>query len=197
MIFFIIIICIIIILGIKNYKVTQEDKRREEYIKKQEDIERQENIRKQENLRKQEHIRQKEYIKQQETYYPYHKKYLLTPNEYYFYKKLKSITEPLNLQILAKIRIADLIEVNKGLSPSEWGKYFGKIKAKHIDFAIADDMKIVLIIELDDRTHQKQDRIKRDMFVDDALSQTGYTIIRTYGDIQQIKSFLESSKIRA
>ena len=28
--------------------------------------------------------------------YPFHSKYLLTKNEYYFYNKLKSVTEPLN-----------------------------------------------------------------------------------------------------
>lgn len=130
--------------------------------------------------------------KRYQTYYPYHKKYLLTKNEYYFYKKLKEITEPLNLQILAKIRLADLIEVNKGLDSRKWGMYFGKIKAKHIDFAIAEDMKIIALIELDDYTHKREDRQERDIFVNDVLAQTGYTLIRTYGDIQQIKQFLES-----
>lgn len=125
-------------------------------------------------------------------YFPYHKKYLLTKNEYYFYKKLKEVTEPLNLQILAKIRLADLIEVNKGLDSKQWGIYFGKIKAKHIDFAIADNMKVIALIELDDYTHSRSDRQERDIFVNDVLAQTGYTLIRTYGDIQQIKQFLES-----
>lgn len=128
----------------------------------------------------------------QKIYYPYHKKYLLTKNEYYFYKKLKEVTEPLNLQILAKIRLADLIEVNKGLDSQKWGMYFGKIKAKHIDFAIAEDMKIIALIELDDYTHQRADRQERDIFVNNVLDQTGYVLIRSYGDIQQIKKFLES-----
>lgn len=136
--------------------------------------------------------KRKEESKKQKIYYPYHKKYLLTKNEYYFYKKLKEITEPLNLQILAKIRLADLIEVNKGLDSQKWGMYFGKIKAKHIDFAIAEDMKIIALIELDDYTHQRADRQERDIFVNNVLDQTGYVLIRTYGDIQQIKNFLES-----
>lgn len=38
--------------------------------------------------------------------YPYHQKYLLTKNEYYFYKRMTDITNPLNLQILAKIKIS-------------------------------------------------------------------------------------------
>lgn len=125
-------------------------------------------------------------------YYPYHKKYLLTKNEYYFYRKLKPIADKYNLQILTKIRLADLIEVNQGLPPREWGKYFAKIKAKHVDFAIADDMKIVLIVELDDRTHQRQDRIMRDLFVDDALKLSGYYIVHTYGNTQMIDNALNN-----
>lgn len=145
-----------------------------------------------ESSRQQEITNNQQQYKRYTQYYPYHKKYLLTKNEYYFYKKLKEITEPLNLQILAKIRLADLIEVNKGLDSQKWGMYFGKIKAKHIDFAIAEDMKIIALIELDDYTHQRADRQERDIFVNDVLAQTGYLLIRTYGDIQQIKNFLES-----
>lgn len=145
-----------------------------------------------EQSRQQEITNNQQKYKRYTQYYPYHKKYLLTKNEYYFYKKLKEITEPLNLQILAKIRLADLIEVNTGLDSQKWGMYFGKIKAKHIDFAIAEDMKIIALVELDDYTHQRADRQERDIFVNDVLTQTGYVLIRTYGDIQQIKNFLES-----
>lgn len=135
-----------------------------------------------------------ENIKTSENNFPYHKKYLLTKNEYYFYKKLKTVTEPLNLQILAKIRLADLVEVNKGLNQKQWGIHLNKIKSKHIDFAIADNMRIKAIIELDDSTHNRADRIERDIFVNDVLTQTGYKLIRTYGDTQPIKDFLESGR---
>lgn len=66
--------------------------------------------------------------------YPFHSKYLLTQNEYNFYSRLKNITEPLNLQILAKIRLADLIEIDNNIQGKEWWALFGKIKSKHIDF---------------------------------------------------------------
>lgn len=125
---------------------------------------------------------------------PYHKKMLLTKNEYYFFKKLKELTDKDNLQILAKIRLADLIEVNNGLSKSEWGTYFGKIKSKHIDFAIADNMKIVALIELDDSSHQKFDRVHRDIFVNAALNAAGYTVVRTNGDISYIQACINSYK---
>lgn len=193
MIFFILIVAFIIYYLIcyyflkKKYNKTNKENNAEENNKeiyiRQEEIEHKEDIRKQE-------IKIQEYTQQQ--YYPYHKKQLLTKNEYYFYKKLKSITEPLNLQILAKIRLADLIEVDKYINNRQWGFYFNKIKAKHIDFAITDDMKIIALIELDDYTHNRTERKERDIFVNDVLYQTGYILIRTYGDIQQIKNFFES-----
>ncbi len=122
--------------------------------------------------------------------YPFHSKYLLTKNEYYFYNKLKAVTEPLNLQILAKIRLADLIEINDDIKGKEWWALFGKIKSKHIDFAISDNMRIVALIELDDYSHQRSDRQKRDEFVNNALSTAGYNVIRTYGDTNVIKQTL-------
>lgn len=125
---------------------------------------------------------------------PYHKKTILTKNEYNFYKRLKPIAEKYNLQILTKIRLADLIEVNQGMTRRDWNIYFSKIKSKHIDFAIADNMKIVLIIELDDSSHQRKDRAMRDMFVDDALKVCGYYIVHTYGNTEMIDKALNNYK---
>lgn len=126
---------------------------------------------------------------------PYHRKNILTNNEYYFYKRLKPIAEKYNLQILTKIRLADLIEVNQEMTKRDWNIYFSKIKSKHVDFAIADSMKIVLIIELDDKTHQRQERIIRDMFVDDALKVSGYYIVHTYGNTEMIDNALNNYRI--
>lgn len=125
-----------------------------------------------------------------DNFYPYHSKMLLTKNEYSFFKKLKNITDEKNLQILAKIRLADLVEVNSGTK--DWSKYFNKIKSKHIDFAIADNMKIIALIELDDKSHEKDNRVQRDDFVNNVLSTAGYKIIRTKGETSEIESLLSN-----
>ena len=105
-------------------------------------------------------------IIQKPAFCAYQRKKILTKNEYYFYTKLKEVTNKYNLQILTKIRLADLIEVKPySINKNEWGTYFNKIKAKHIDFAIVDDMKVLLIIELDDQSHNNIERIERDKFV--------------------------------
>ena len=126
--------------------------------------------------------------------YPYHKKYLLTKNEYYFYKKLENATAQFGYQILAKIRLADLIEVDSGIE--NWHRYFSKISSKHIDFAIADHMKVILLIELDDSSHQRPDRQERDVFVNNALEKAGYTLIRTNGELDEIVKALRSASRR-
>lgn len=122
--------------------------------------------------------------------YPYHRKYILTKNEYYFYKRLINITDPLGLSILAKIRLADLIETNDNLNASEKTIYFNKIKAKHVDFVIANQMRVIMIIELDDTSHSNMNTIERDSFVNNALIKAGYTVVRTSGDLDIITKAL-------
>lgn len=126
-------------------------------------------------------------------YYPYQKKYLLTKNEWYFYKKLKPIIDNYNLQIIAKIRLADIVEVKQN-NKGQWQALFNKIKSKHIDFAIVkkDNFEIKYLIELDDTSHNRIDRIERDEFVNELCFKTGYKLIRTYGDIAEIDNTLKS-----
>lgn len=123
---------------------------------------------------------------------PYQRAKFLTDNEYLFYQRLKNYVYPFGLQILAKVRLADLVNVEKGINKSEWGRAFSKISSKHVDFAIADDMKITIIIELDDQSHNRYDRIQRDYFVDRVLSENGYWIVRTYGDMLPVQKALNT-----
>lgn len=117
--------------------------------------------------------------------FPYRKKYLLTKNELEFYKCLKIIADELNLCVLSKIRLADLIEIYGHKNNSEYFKYFGKIKAKHIDFALAkkENLEIILLIELDDFSHNRQDRKLRDEFIDEICKQCNYKILHTQDNI--------------
>ena len=117
--------------------------------------------------------------------FPYRKKYLLTKNELEFYKCLKIIADELNLCVLSKIRLADLIEIYGHKNNSEYFKYFGKIKAKHIDFALAkkENLEIILLIELDDFSHNRQDRKSRDEFINEVCKQCNYKILHTQDNI--------------
>ncbi|WP_024862041.1 DUF2726 domain-containing protein [Ruminococcus flavefaciens] len=175
----------VIIIGIIVLILSRRPKTFDTPVKKQEEIEKTKNN---EEIQKKEDMQNDE--ETPDNFFPYKKKYILTKNEYYFYNNLKEIIAPLNLQILAKIRLADLIEVDTNKAGKEFMKYFGKIKSKHIDFAIVDNMKVIMLLELDDNSHNKEDRKERDSFVNNALLTVGYTVVRTNGNLDIIKKAL-------
>ena len=110
----------------------------------------------------------------------YQRKYLLTKNEWYAYKKLQSLAASMGLVVSPKVRLLDILEPRKG--EKDYKSLFWKIQAKHIDFLICDqDLHIKAIVELDDSSHERQDRKDRDTFVDEILQDVGYTVIRTKG----------------
>ncbi|MCM1578143.1 MAG: DUF2726 domain-containing protein [Ruminococcus sp.] len=113
--------------------------------------------------------------------YPYQKVYLLTKNEWSFYRSLKPITDKYRLHILSKVRMADLVQVKKGLSKSKYYSAFGKIKAKHVDFVLADpkNLRILLAIELDDNSHNDVNAQQKDYFEDKVFETVGLPLIRT------------------
>lgn len=82
--------------------------------------------------------------------------------------------------IFGKVRIADVLKPAKGLSRSHWQTSFNKIAMKHFDFVICsnDDLSIICAIELDDKSHEKKQRIERDVFVNDACESASFPLIR-------------------
>ncbi len=112
--------------------------------------------------------------------YPYYaRKTLLTPTELKFYKNLlfvcnKSFPE---LGIAMQVRLADIINC----SESDWQKGYGpKISAKHIDFVLFDKKTTIIMacIELDDPSHDRSERKRRDVFVNKALDSAGVPLLR-------------------
>lgn len=113
---------------------------------------------------------------------PYSKKYLLTKNEWFFYKVLKQIANELGYTVLAKVRVADLVEVT-AKDYAMKGFYLNKVVSKHIDFVLAkpENLQVVLLIELDDNSHDNSTKKERDEFIDKLYKQTGYKFIRVRG----------------
>lgn len=101
---------------------------------------------------------------------PYTKiEYFFTKNEYEFFRILYEISHKYNALLFSKVRLADIIYM-KNITKNNI-KYWNKIKSKHVDFVICDsnNYEILFLIELDDSTHDKQNRIERDNFVDKTL----------------------------
>ncbi len=104
-------------------------------------------------------------------------KRLFSPAETNFYRVLESVMDQENQRLIAKVRLADVIYVKsaaKKLAESN------KIRSKHVDYVLLDreTMAPVLVIELDDKSHNRADRQARDRFVDAALASAGLPILR-------------------
>ena len=130
---------------------------------------------------------------------PYRRKFLLTKNEYWFYKSLKEIADKYGFAVLAKIRFADLVEVSAEADKKEYMKYFGKIKSKHIDFILCkkDNLYPELLIELNDSSHNKEDRIKRDDFVKKIAEKVGYKMVFVDGTQNLEETIIKALEIKS
>lgn len=102
---------------------------------------------------------------------------LVTKSELKFYKSLVKAVQD-DFEIFAMVRIADLLRVEKG--DKNRRKWLNKILAKHIDFVLCDpgSLEPQVCIELDDPSHERQDRIDRDIFVNDAFESAGLPLLR-------------------
>lgn len=99
---------------------------------------------------------------------------IFTDVERFFYKVLRDITNKMDLIIMTKVRLADIIHVCDNNYT-----YFNKIKAKHIDFVLIDSNgKIKLLIELDDKSHNNYDRQERDKFLNDIFKNLNINLLR-------------------
>ncbi len=82
--------------------------------------------------------------------------------------------------IFPKVRVADLLFVKKDLNGEKNFGSFNKIKAKHVDYVVVrkEDCRIICAIELDDKSHNRSDRIKRDQFLDKAFETANLPLLR-------------------
>lgn len=103
---------------------------------------------------------------------------ILTANERNNYKTLRIAADRKGYIICPKVRLADIVNAR---NDEKYMSHFGRIKSKHVDFAIYDcEMRnLKVIIELDDSSHDTEERRERDEFVDFILNDCGIRIIHT------------------
>jgi hypothetical protein len=82
-------------------------------------------------------------------------------------------------RVFGKIRVADVILPRSGLKREEWGRLFGKISSKHLDYVLADrtTLRPLCAIELNDKSHARKDRQERDRLIGEALASAGLPIV--------------------
>lgn len=109
----------------------------------------------------------------------YEPKYLMTTNEKAQYRKLLQWATKHNLIVFSKVRLLDLITPRK--NQDNYKGALWKIQAKHIDYVICDqDIRVKCIVEINDNSHNRQDRADRDNFVSEVLQACGYKVLMTY-----------------
>lgn len=112
-------------------------------------------------------------------YYDYQPiKHLCTKNELAFYQALLVVAHGKHT-VFSKVRIADVMAPRKGIyNKSSWWRAFNAIAKKHVDFVLCDPLtlEVKLLVELDDSTHERQDRKDRDKLVDMAAASAGIQI---------------------
>ena len=101
---------------------------------------------------------------------------LLTNNEREFYETLKKVVKD-DLIIFSMVRLADLFSIDNGKA---YQASLNRINSRHVDFLLChnDTLKPVAAIELDDKSHERSDRIQRDVFVNQLFDSADLPLLR-------------------
>lgn len=103
--------------------------------------------------------------------FPYKKKALLSHAERSFYGVLSQAVGD-RFVILSKVVLYEFIGIHSQENRGIWQTFMNKINQKNVDFIICDSatMDVLLVIELDDKSHDNTKRRDRDAFVDKVMA---------------------------
>lgn len=133
---------------------------------------------------------------------PYQRKrYFFSRAEERFYRELRRAVAQVGggqLTVMAKVRLADLVIMQQGTTGRDYWAAWGRISQKHADFVLLRPspeegaLTPVLVIELDDPTHELPERRQRDALVDAIYAQCELPILHvptgpTY-DVEALKA---------
>jgi len=105
--------------------------------------------------------------------------YLFTPAERSFLGVLEQVLDS-RYRVFGKVRLGDIVTPAKDLSKGSRTTALNKIRQKHVDFVVcsATDLAVIGVIELDDKSHERKDRVERDLFVDQACVSANIPLVR-------------------
>ena len=108
------------------------------------------------------------------------KKPFLTNREREFFYKLSGLL-PAEISIMCQVRLVDVIAINPKymINNKAYLGYFRRISQWHCDYVLIDKkFNVKGVIELDDSSHNRIDRIRRDKYFNLALSQADVKLAR-------------------
>jgi hypothetical protein len=108
----------------------------------------------------------------------YLRKSLFTPAERAFLPVLERAV-PAGVRVFGKVRLEDILGVVRGLDRAGRLAARNKINRKHVDFLLVHESDLAPLagIELDDSSHEQEDRRQRDDFVDSAFAGAGLPLL--------------------
>jgi len=104
---------------------------------------------------------------------------LMSNAELSFYHVLASnLVE--NTSLCPKVRISDIVAIEKSIEKGARMSFLGRISQKHVDFVVIDNntSKIIAAIELDDSSHGSERVKKRDNFVNEVFKVANIPLLR-------------------
>lgn len=123
--------------------------------------------------------------------------YLMSKAERSFFGVLEQATDQSKFYIFPQVSLASLVYVEK--DTGAYQTWHNKIDRKSVDFVLFDRSTIspVLAIELDDSSHEREDRQERDIFVDNVLAKVGLPLLhvkaQTGYNLQQVSDAIVSA----
>ena len=119
------------------------------------------------------------------------KQSILTQAEYSFYKRFSQYYGDKNL-IFAKVGLTDIFDIVG--AGKDYMSYYGKISKSHIDFLICtkDTLYPLFAIELDDKSHNKENVKIRDKKKDAVFQAANLKLIRVPAKYEYSDEFLDA-----
>jgi len=111
--------------------------------------------------------------------FPYHlRDGFLSNAEISFYHVVRTVVGE-SARVFSKVSLGDIFYV-KSSDASQYRVYTNKIDRKHVDFLLCNPKAVrpFLGIELDDKSHKREDRQDRDKFVGQVFAAAGIPLVR-------------------
>ncbi|EHD0695188.1 DUF2726 domain-containing protein, partial [Salmonella enterica subsp. enterica serovar Newport] len=91
-------------------------------------------------------------------------------------------TDTRHWRLCPQVRVADIVRVapDRKSGSREWWQLFRLVSQWHCDVVITDRTgRIIVAVELDDRSHQAPKRQQRDLLLEEVLKQAGIPLLRS------------------
>lgn len=117
----------------------------------------------------------------------YYKKQLMTKYERYFYDVLIELKDELNIEVMPQVNLGTI--VNKKSNNRWQNELF-----RNIDFGIftRDYEELLLLIEINDKTHNNYNRKYRDMKVDNIVNNASIKLIKFYSNYPNKRDYIKN-----